>query len=65
MSFFYLCYNLGKKVETLQRDWSAVFQQLSEREPSILILDDLDLLAGSSENNQEDSINSEAWYYKR
>lgn len=56
---------LGKRVETLQRDWSLIFQKLTECEPSLLILDDLDLLAGSSDNNQDDNINGEAWYYKR
>ena len=52
-------------METLKRDWDLMFHQLVEREPSVLILDDLDVLVGTSQNNQDDSVSGESWYYKR
>jgi len=54
----------GKKIETLQRDWNLMFQQLIEMEPSILVLDDLDLLA-SNQPNDQDNVMGESWYFAR
>lgn len=42
-----------------------MFSQLVQREPSLLVLDDLDLLVSSPQNNQDDGLNGEGWYYKR
>lgn len=56
---------LGKKAETLQRDWRNVFKQLQANEPSILVLDNLDLLASNPQNESDDMLSGESWYYAR
>ena len=55
----------GKKIETLHREWQAIVQQLLEKQPSILVLDDLDLLASYPQNDHDDSLNGENWYSTR
>ncbi|KAK4022478.1 hypothetical protein OUZ56_007940 [Daphnia magna] len=55
----------GKRAETLQRDWEIMFRQLLDREPSVVVLDDLDLLVSAPQNDQDDTLNGEAWYYRR
>lgn len=54
----------GKKVETLQRDWKLTFQKMIDMEPSILVLDNLDLLA-SNPLNEQDNFIGEGWYSER
>lgn len=56
---------IGKRAETLQRDWEVMFRQLIDREPSLLVLDDLDLLVSAPQNDQDETLNGEAWYYRR
>lgn len=56
---------IGKRAETLQRDWDLMFRQLIDREPSLLVFDDLDLLVSAPQNNQDESLSGETWYYKR
>ena len=52
-------------MEALHRDWHAMFQQLIERQPSVLVFDDLDHLASCPQNEQDDSLQGESWYYRR
>lgn len=42
-----------------------MFRQLLDREPSVVVLDDLDLLVSAPQNDQDDTLNGEAWYYRR
>jgi hypothetical protein len=42
-----------------------MFRQLIDREPSLLVLDDLDLLVSAPQNDQDETLNGEAWYYRR
>ena len=56
---------IGKQVETLHHEWQSMFQQLLERQPTVLVFDDLDLLTSCPQNDQDDSLQGESWYYKR
>ena len=65
-SMYLECSSLkGRKIEALQREWQSLFQELVDKQPSVLILDDLDLLAGYPQNDHDDSLNGENWYSTR
>ena len=55
----------GKKIETLQREWRSVFHELLDKQPAVMILDDLDLLACCPQNEHDDSLGGENWYSTR
>ncbi|XP_064615805.1 peroxisomal ATPase PEX1-like [Liolophura sinensis] len=50
----------GKRPETIQRLLEKLFDELSWRQPSIVVLDDVDVLAGS--NSGPDEMSAEAQY---
>lgn len=60
-----MLYLSGKKIETLRREWQSTFNELVEKQPSLLVLDDLDLLTSCSQSEHGDDFSGENFYYLR
>lgn len=54
----------GKRIEAVQKIWEDAFQEAAWREPSVILLDDLDLIA-SSPRGPEHEIGPEVVYHSR